>query len=147
MAYWDSVIQFPEMKDSEKRVVYWQELISDGYYGTVHKVSNFQGCFFAFKITDGQPKFQPREFYISQYLPKHPNLQEIYGFKQIVYNESPLDYVLMEFIDGKTLSKCKEISKEQMFNWNSTILKTILFCLNHHVMPGDMSKDNIMITQ
>lgn len=77
----------------------------------------------------------------------HPNIVPIYD----VGNEDDIHYIVMEFIDGKTLKEY--ISEKKFLPWKTAVNIAIQICsaLEHahknHIVHRDIKPHNIMITE
>jgi serine/threonine protein kinase len=73
---------------------------------------------------------------------QHPSIIPYLG-----WGESPqgAPYLVMHWIEGKTLENCRNISSEKFIETLRNICETVKFIHDHNVIHGDLSPSNILI--
>lgn len=76
----------------------------------------------------------------------HPNIVEVID----VFDENNTSYMVMDFIEGKSLQKIVEsrgrLPYPEMVNYIAQITNAVGYIHEHHILHHDIKPDNIMIT-
>ncbi|BBM84776.1 serine/threonine-protein kinase [Candidatus Uabimicrobium amorphum] len=101
----------------------------------------------AIKVMLGQEEIARKRFLIEAKLTakmQHPNIIPIHD----IQSEGQLDYIVMDFIQGKTLSEVlqhKRLSFPQIVTIIKPILSAVAYAHNHQVIHRDLKPANILL--
>lgn len=125
--------------------------LGEGAFGTVYAVENSKGEHFAIKsykelfaehiLADAK-----REFQIGQSL-DHPNIIRSIDMFKFKSSDNETTNLVLEFVDGKTLSKLKKgsYSNKQLFGAANQLINAIRYALTADLYHFDLHPGNVMV--
>lgn len=80
----------------------------------------------------------------------HPNILQIYDIGTADIGSQPIRYIVMELVDGETLSKkiaAKDATLGQLLAWMGQVADGLAKAHDHGIVHRDLKPDNIMISR